>query len=307
MKRLLIDRAIFNLQSSGGISTLWRSLLPYLATALEGWEIVDSLPADVFISTYYQPAPAGIPSIAIVYDFIAQRYPLLSSHTIDSQWKYAAIENASAVIAISQWTADDVLRYQGKQASVAYPATSLHRAKQSEVLAFKAKYGIQSAYVLISGRRDLYKNVSTYWQACRMMTPPPLTVCIGGEPMASNSHVLHIDLDASELTAAYTGAMCLVYPSLYEGFGLPVLEAYSCGCPVICGNGGALAEINEAACVVDVTRPREIAQALVTLMNPSERMSYILKGYDVAKRFSWQAMAEQIASVVRDVVERVEI
>ena len=305
MTNIVIDDAIYHLQQSGGISTLWRALTPALQAALPDFTFDASQPADVFLSTYYQPAPVGAKSIAVVYDYIADRYPLLRALVIgaDVLWKHAAVAQSDAVIAISQWTAHDVTKFTGKTASVAYPATSLERADHDAVLALKAKYGLPDQYVLMVGRRDLYKNASTYWQALRLMQPPPFTLCVGGEDAAIPSGK-RVRLDASELAAAYTGAMCLVYPSLYEGFGLPVLEAYACGCPVICGDGGALAEINEAALVVDVTRPRQIAEALLKMQDPGARIEHILKGYDVAQRFSWASMAESVAAVIRTVAEK---
>jgi glycosyltransferase involved in cell wall biosynthesis len=301
---ILIDDAIYRLQGKGGISTLWRALTPFLHAALPDFTFDPAQPADIFISTYYQPAPAGAKSIVMAYDYIQDRYPLLPSHGTDVVWKRSAVASADAVVAISEWTANDVRQMQGKLATVAYPATSLERASHQDVQAFKAKYGLPNHYVLIVGRRDLYKNVSAYWQALRLL-PHMFTVCVGGAPMDSiQDSRQQLRLDANELAAAYTGARCLVYPSLYEGFGLPVLEAYACGCPVICGSGGALAEINEAACVVDVTRPRQIAEALLKMRDPGVRIEHILKGYDVSKRFSWAAMAESVAAVIRDVVER---
>lgn len=305
MTNIVIDSAIYHLQANGGISTLWHSLIPHLHAACPEYTFDPSLPADLWISTYYQPAPSGVKSIAIVYDYIHTRYPLLSKYTPDNEWKYAAVANADAVISISQWTAHDVKRFQGSESSVMSLATDLTRARHEEVLAFKAKYNLPQNYVLIVGRRGLYKNVSTYWQAARMMQPPPMTVCIGGEdeptPMSK-----HLRLMPDELSAAYTGALCLVYPSLYEGFGLPVLEAYACGCPVICGNGGALGEINSAALVVDVTKPREIAEAVISMNDHSVRIEHILKGYEQAQRFNWSATAQQMATVIRQIAERVE-
>lgn len=303
MTNILIDDAIHHMQLAGGISTLWRALGPLLREALPDFTFDASQPADVFLSTYYQPAPDEAKSIVVVYDYIADRYPGIPKYSPDILWKRAAVAQADAVVAISEWTASDVLRFDGKQASVAYPATSLARVSHDAVQAFKAKYSLPDNYVLIVGRRDLYKNVSTYWQAARMMQPPPFTLCVGGEEAAIPSGK-RVHLDASELSAAYTGAMCLVYPSLYEGFGLPVLEAYACGCPVICGDGGALAEINGATCVVDVTRPREIAQALLKMQDPGTRIGHILKGYDVAQRFSWASMAASVATVIRDVAKK---
>ena len=300
---LLIDDAIYRLQSNGGISTLWRALEPFLRSSMLdcAFASVDAPP--IFLSTYYQPAPQGAKSIVVCYDWISSRYPLISRFSPDTQWKYAAIASSSAVIAISQWTADDTLHYTGKQATVAYPSTNLTRASHDAVQAFKAKYNLPDTYVLVVGRRGLYKNVSSLWQALRLMNPRPFVVCVGGEEESIEGGV-RLMLDADELAAAYTGALCLVYPSLYEGFGLPVLEAYACGCPVICGDGGALKEINAAACVVDVTRPRELASGIVTMMDHGARIEFILMGYREAKRFSWSAMAETIAGVIRDVMAR---
>lgn len=304
---IVIDRAIEHLQSSGGISTMWRALRPLIEAALPEYTFDPSMPADVFLSTYYQPAPSGAKSIAVVYDYLATRFPGISRYTPDNEWKYAAVANADDVIAISQWTADDVLRFQGRRAAVAYLATDLQRASYHAVQAFKAKYNLPDTYILIVGRRDLYKNVSSYWQAARLMNPRPFVVCVGGEDMTiPQPHSTHLRLTPDELSAAYTGALCLVYPSIYEGFGLPVIEAYTCGCPVICGDGGALAEINGGACVVDVTKPRDIAEAVMRMHDHSVRIEHIMKGFDEVSRFSWAKTAQEFAGVIRRVAERVE-
>ncbi len=303
---ILIDDTIFKLQSHGGISTIWHKLIARLPALLPDCTFDLSLPADIFLSSYYQPAPVGAKSVVMCYDWITSRYPGLAQRP-DRAWQFAAIERADAVIAISQWTASDVTKFTGKSSVVAYPATSLERANHEDVQAFKVKYQLPDRYVLIVGRRDLYKNVSTYFQAAAMLPPSFLTLCVGDgtEPaMTYGRPARGLHLPPEELAAAYTGALCLVYPSLYEGFGLPVLEAYACGCPVICGNGGALPEINEAAVVVDVTKPRAIAEALVKLSDPGQRIDHILRGYEVVKRFSWERMAEQVAGVIREVSER---
>lgn len=314
MTNVIIDSAIYAMQPFGGISTLWRAITPLLPDLLPECTFDPAQPADVFLSTYYQPAPPGAKSVVVVYDYIQERYPGLSSFAPDALWKRSAVAAADAVVAISKWTADDVLRFDGKVASVAYLSTSLDRASDDEVRAFRRLYKIDYPYVLIMGRRSLYKNFNTYIQALRVLGSQRGfgTLCVGGEETIGPASVdallarpmSHRALPPEHLAAAYTGALCLVYPSLYEGFGLPVLEAYSCGCPVICGDGGALAEINEAALVVNITAPREIAQALVAMSNPGVRIEHILKGYEVAQRFSWQQPAQQIAASIRSVMER---
>lgn len=301
---------IFTLQSHGGISTIWRALSRLLPDIMPECTFDPSLPADIYLPSYYSAAPDGVKSVVLVYDFIMRRYPGFPRFNDDMRWQQAAIARADAVIAISQWTAGDVKAFTGKTASVAYPATSLERADYEDIQTFKAKYHLPDNYVLIVGRRDLYKNVQTYEQARALLLPNiPFTLYVGGEQNgAVYAHAglvgWQIKLPAEDLPAAYTGALCLVYPSLYEGFGLPVLEAYACGCPVICGGGGGLAEINGAAFVVDVTRPREIAEAIMKMQDPGVRIEHILAGYEVVKQFTWENMAERVAAVIREVAER---
>lgn len=312
---IVIDDAIYKLQRSGGISTVWRAITPLLRDLLPECTFDPNLPADVYLPTYYSAAPEGAKSVVMVYDFIHERYPHLSPYAPEAIAKREAIASSSAVIAISEWTAQDVDTYRIKpylhRATVAYPATSLERATQDAVTRFRVKYQLLDTYVIISGNRRLYKNVSTYYQALRLLGHnAPYTLCIGGEPEQgleahqANYQWQRVHLEPDEIATAYTGALCLMYPSLYEGFGLPVLEAYACGCPVICGDGGALAEINQAAYVVDVTRPTHIAAALMDMHDPSKRIEYIVQGYKEVKRFSWLDMATKVAGVIREVLER---
>jgi glycosyltransferase involved in cell wall biosynthesis len=303
---IIISPEIFQLQARGGISTLWRNLIPRIQALLPECTFDSTQPADVWIPTYYAAAPVGIPSIVTVFDWMHERYPKLSPFAVEAVTKRRAIAHATELISISHWTASDTQAFMQRESTVVYPATDLQRASSDEVAAFRTKYKLPDEYILIMGNRGLYKNVSTYWQATRLFNAP-LTVCIGGENEPDSSQVRHFQLTPDDLSAAYTGALCLVYPSLYEGFGLPVLETYACGCPVVCGNGGALAEINSAAAVVDITKPMDIIQGIARVIDPPQRVEHILKGYSVAKQFSWDKAAQQYAAVIRRVIEGVTV
>src|SRR5581483_8365297 len=103
----------------------------------------------------------------------------------------------------------------------------------------------------------------------------------------------------AELVALYQMANCLVFPSLYEGFGLPVLEAMSAGCPVITSNVSSLPEVaGNAGLLIDPLNPAAIAQAMSTVLeDEAERQRMIQDGYQQATRFSW----EKTARMTRDV------
>jgi hypothetical protein len=112
--------------------------------------------------------------------------------------------------------------------------------------------------------------------------------------------VVHtLQLSDEELRLAYAGAVALVYPSKYEGFGLPVLEALACGCPVITTPNASLPEVaGEAAIYVKDDDVEGMADALCEVQKPTVRKSLIAKGLEQAKKFSWTKMAEIVSSAL---------
>lgn len=299
---------IYNLQSQGGISKLWDLLIPKLREALPEATWDKSKPADVFLPTYYERGPVQSKHVTIAYDWIAHRYPKLGKNMPAAIAQEIAVKEADALIAISQWTADDTYHYSGRKAVVAYPGVDSFTRPDSDAISGVVEK-IGRPYVLVVGRRAYYKNVSALYQAWDQWpaSRQHAIVAVGGEApsereqtMLEQGRWLQFDMTDDTLMAAYAGATALVYPSLYEGFGFPVLEAMRCGCPVVCGTGGALKEIiGDAAFVCEPLFPRDLARALDETLNPSFRTQKALAGYEQAEKFTWKQMATTIAEVIR--------
>lgn len=305
---IVIDTVIFALQQHGGASRLWRNLAPALHDALPDATFDPALPANWFISTYYQRAPLGVRSLTLVYDMICNRYPLIDTNRADAVDCRTVIAEASAVASISQTTADDVKRYTGRDSVVAYPgvAADFGHVTPSAVRHFQQFIG--KPYFLMVGNRALYKNAQAVYQAWHSFAGRHgyALVCVGGEEplpqdVAFRDHSRdtwqHIRMGDDTLNAAYAGATALVYPSLMEGFGLPLVEAMACACPVICDP--ALHEAaGEAAVYVDMTKPQDIAQALDAVQSYDIRLTCMERGIEQARRYTWSGMAKIIAGVL---------
>ena len=121
------------------------------------------------------------------------------------------------------------------------------------------------------------------------------------EEVVSQEGVEYVGVISDEkLAALYSGARALVYPSLYEGFGLPILEAFACDCPVVTSYTGSMAEIaGGAAILVDPEDVSSIAQGIVRAV--SKRRYYVSKGQKRAKDFSWKRAAEETLKVYNEV------
>jgi glycosyltransferase involved in cell wall biosynthesis len=307
---ILVDNAIFTMQQNGGISRLWRSLLPALQRALPEAIFAPTQPPDWFISTYYRPAPSGVRSLAMVYDCIPFKYPLIPNRADRADIRRAVAE-ATVVVSISRQTAADVQYILRRDSVVAYPGVEADFGKvlPSEVERFQAFVG--RPYMLMVGRRGLYKNAQAVYQAWGLWSGAQdyKLLCVGGEDNLPQDVAFanrypgtwqRVVLSDADLRAAYAGATALIYPSLMEGFGLPVIEAMACGCPVICDH--TLHEVaGGAALYADMTRPRQIASALNAVLDMSARMERVLAGLDWARRYTWTGMAEQIAGVLKEV------
>jgi glycosyltransferase involved in cell wall biosynthesis len=137
--------------------------------------------------------------------------------------------------------------------------------------------------------------------------------CVGGEPQIEQAvrdslppgvNIQRVVLSDHDLSLAYAGAAALVYPSLYEGFGMPVIEAMASGCPVITTRHGSLAEASgDAALSISGTSVPEMVQALTHIQDPAVHADLRRRGIHQAARFRWEPMADAFYDMLTDVID----
>jgi glycosyltransferase involved in cell wall biosynthesis len=183
----------------------------------------------------------------------------------------------------------------------------------------KERYGITTPYVLSLGSLDPRKNLRTLLQAWKLLgkdLQQSLTLVIAGDKNRIFADPGYQDrlhnltgviftgyFPEPDLPALYSGALCLVYPSLYEGFGLPPLEAMACGTTVITSETTSLPEVvGDAGILIDPTQPEAIAAAIQLLVqNPAYGHELGQNGLIQAQRFSWDRSAAAVDQVLREI------
>ncbi|MBD1884852.1 glycosyltransferase [Microcoleus vaginatus] len=278
-------------------------------------QVCDEEGANLFISTYYT-TPLSTPSVFMAYDMIPE---VVGANLDEPMWKekHHAIRHASAYIAISENTASDLTKFfpeiPPKSVTVAQCGVQslFSPASQEHIKGFKNKYGISKPYFISVGGGADYKNSILFFKAFAQLASKQgfEIVCTGSGVLLEGElrnytlgTVVHkLQLNDEELRLAYAGALALVYPSKYEGFGLPVLEALSCGCPVItCPNASIPEVAGEAALYVNDQDVEGFADALCEVQKPKVRNSLIAAGLEQSKKFSWSKMAETVSSALID-------
>lgn len=278
-------------------------------------QICDEEDADLFISSYYT-TPITTPSVFMAYDMIPE---VLGWDLRNPMWKekHRAIQQASAYIAISHNTAHDLTNYfkhiAVEAVTVAHCGvnTNFLPAKSEEINIFKTKYGITKPYFLLVGVSAPYKNLPLFLQSFSQLANSYgfdiiltananiLTSKLRTYTLGSIVHTL--ELNDEELAIAYSGAVALVYPSIYEGFGMPLIEAMACGCPVItCPNSSIPEVAGNAAIYVNHDDVEGLADALCEVQKPHIRKTLIAAGLAQAKKFSWSTMAKNVSSALVD-------
>jgi glycosyltransferase involved in cell wall biosynthesis len=287
-------------------------------------EICDREEIDLFISTYHT-IPLTTPSIVLVHDMLPEIFNTDLS-VMSLQEKSWSILHAAHYICVShntscdlrkffpRITADDItLAPNGVNPEFCPP-------DRERVIDFKKKYQIDKSFFLLVGNRyasGSYKNAIHFFRAFTKLPDRHKysIVCVGGnrslEPelveLAGLTTVHMLSLVDPELIAAYAGATALIYPSLYEGFGLPILEAMACGCPVItCPNSSIPEVAGNAALYISGTDADELTTALAKVLEPEVRSQLISAGLVQAQKFSWQRMAGQISTLLLLTHQRIE-
>lgn len=274
--------------------------------------------ADVFVSSLYTH-PLACPTLLYLYDMTPEvlRWDLQRP---EWQEKASAIRYASALACLSESTAGDLRRLYPQTSSVRsrtilpgvgpefFPATA------EQVTQLRHAFALPERYFVFIGHREGYKNADLLFEALREIVVAEEfgLLLVGGashlEPRfsarADNIPVRIARLSDEELRSAYSGAEALLYLSKYEGFGLPIIEAMACGCPVIACRNSSLAEAGgDASVYVDESDASMLAAAMTRVMQPGVRAELVEKGMRWSSRFDWGATAaalqEELIAVAR--------
>lgn len=263
---------------------------------------------DIQHSSYYRlPGGKGPATVVTVYDFIYERYRSGAARQVHSLQKRHAVTRADAVICISENTRNDLLnRWPGIDPAkvVTVPLAVDHGSWFPDAAA-----GPAAGMVLFVGQRGGYKRFDLAVSALAAL--PGLTLGIVGPPLTPaeradlearlpGRHQSFADIDNAGLRRLYSTAHALLFPSDYEGFGLPLLEAMACGCPVVAAHQSCLPEVGgDAVLWAREQRAGDYAEALARLADPAARSAATAAGLARAAGFTWASTVAQTIAVYR--------
>lgn len=263
---------------------------------------------------------SDIPFVLTVHDMIHERFAdsWLVESTVFRAKKKVLIERATRFIATSESTRQDMIELMSiepDRIDVIYHGTS--RSVSAAASAANKPSG-GKPYVLFAGHRTVYKNFTSFLRAAApVLTARDLDLlCIGGGPLTSDeldlasslgvaSRVAQKTLSDQELGMAFRQAELFVFPSLFEGFGLPLLEAMACGCPVAASDIAPFREVAaDAAAWFDPEDEAAMAAAIERVLDDTAlRSELVAAGTERCKTFTWQRSAELTAATYRRALE----
>jgi glycosyltransferase involved in cell wall biosynthesis len=290
--------------------------------------VLGRLGVTVYHSPYYlMPYRPGVPTVLTCHDLIPVVRP--NDFTATQRMIYwmahvLALHAASTVLAVSEASRLDLMRYFGvapERIVVTPEAADARFCPQSadSLAAARREHGLPESYALYVGSNKPHKNLVGLVEAWAGIgggaRGTRLVIAGHWDPRYPQARqrseqlgLTNVDflgpVADEDLPTLYAGALIFVFPSLYEGFGLPVLEAMACGTPVICSNNSSLPEVTgEAALLIDPLNTAELTQAMGQLVAESTlRQQMSEKGLAQAARFSWRATALATVDAYRQAV-----
>lgn len=262
---------------------------------------------DVFHSSEWAQPPSYGYKVTTIHDLAPIKFPKLTpqrvidTHKQKLEW---VKKEVNAIIAVSETTKRDLegLGFDGSRITVIPEAVEkTYRPASKEYMELmKVKFNIKKNYLLAVGvnQRKNTQRIIEAFKKIRKDVPLELFL-IGnpGLPIKEQEGVrVFGHLPEHDMPAFYTGASALVYPSLYEGFGLPILESFACKTPVVTSNIGSMAEIGKGAAVlVEPESTDSILKGIRKVL--TNRNEYVLKGMKRVKEYSWRKTARETLKV----------
>ncbi len=305
----------------------WPRLWTHMRLAVE---LVQHPPDVLFVPAHVLPLTCPVPAVVTVHDLGYHHYPQ-AHRPLDRRYlKWSTRRHthvARHIIADSQATKDDLVNLYGADAnriSVVYLGRneSLSPVTNGDILAqTKTHYGIAGDYLLYLGtlhpRKNLVRLVEAFHAAIPSLPPgqQPIKLVIAGQKgwlydeifarvksLGLTERVIFTGyVPDADKPALLSGALAYVFPSLFEGFGLPVLEAMACGTPVLTSNISSLPEVaGNAALLVNPHDTAEISCGLVELAgNADLRHRLVERGFRQITKFSWDTTATEILEILK--------
>lgn len=275
---------------------------------------------NIFHPTYYHPYFLRYlhkkPFVITVYDMIHEKFKyMFSINDKTTQYKKMLVDKANRIIAISQSTKNDLIdifNIKSEKIEVVYLGNSLIYRD------VKINFNLPQKYILFVGSRSIYKNFDFFLESISDILKNNrelYLVCAGGDnfkdmevlklkKLGVQNQVLQFNFDDDTLAYVYKNAILFVFPSLYEGFGIPILEAFSCGCPVVCSNTSSLPEVGgDAVEYFDPYDKDSIKSAVERVLLDEElRKKMIERGKKRLEKFSWENTAIKTKEIYKGIL-----
>ena len=276
---------------------------------------------DLFVPTYYNPyflnKINGKPFVLTVYDMIHELMPQYFENDPYNvvEFKSILIKKASKIIAVSNNTKKDILKFYPQidpdKIEVIYHGSSIK-------IEPNVKVDLPPNYILYVGSRADYKNFKFLVKAITplLKANPNLKLLAAGggkfdddelkwiKSLCLGNQIVQKSFKENELGHFYQNAEFFVFPSLYEGFGIPVLEAMASGCPIILTKHGSFPEIaGEAGIYFDSNSEEDLRDKIQMLLNDKKlRAKFAKKGLEQVKKYNWNDAAEKCLKVYKEAI-----
>ncbi|MCJ7554299.1 MAG: glycosyltransferase family 4 protein [Ignavibacteriaceae bacterium] len=236
----------------------------------------------------------------------------------------AAVKKSDKVITDSFFSRNEIIKHvrsEGKEIKTLYCGINDEALKNYIKPPYKEniklKYNLPENYFLYVGSSKRHKNLISVLKAFNLLlqeysNQKLVVLGVKHDEYFNNKEFVNLKegvilpgyITDTELPAIYANALCLVFPSLYEGFGLPPLEAMSCGCPVIASNVTSIPEVcNDAALYFDPLNIEEIASTMKQILEDEKTVSQLReKGFNNLKKFTWQIFAQNLKNEFDDLI-----
>ena len=288
---------------------------PYLDFLLKGTRVYHN-------PNFYVPPAKKIKTVTTIHDLAFLRFRETASRRILSIYedKYKAIwERSDAIITPSFFTRDDLLNLlpslEGRVYPIYFGIDAFFKPLDKETLKndIERRFGIKGDFILHVGTIEYRKGHKTLFEAVRILKDKaPLTICVGKEGWGSNDImslpsrlsigdkvVFSGPLGREDIRLLYNAAGIFVFPSLYEGFGMPILEACACGCPVIASRNSSITEVGgDAIHYINTSDSKGLAMRIEYLLdNDTNRQELSQLGQERARDFTWKKNALEHCTV----------